>query len=92
MTLNEVDLKLKEINPDFNIVPNPNNELASLHWKEHCVYVSMPKENIPEFRTVAYCDPYGRPHRGLREILEMATGINERLKDPEYVSELLRKD
>jgi predicted RNA-binding protein len=69
-TIQDVELKLKEIDMDFTVEANPSNELASVYWKGVCAYISMPKAGVKDAPDYNYVDSFGRTHRCLTEVLE----------------------
>ena len=86
MTIQELELELKSINPDFSIRINPNaTEIAGLYWKDYCAYIAMPAKEIFRERREDYRDEYGHIHRSADEVILMAQNFLHRIEtEPEF--------
>ena len=82
-TIQEVEAKLKEISPDFTVVPNPNSDLAGIYYQGHFAEIAMSKEKVFETKNPGYLDSYDRPHAGLNDIFSRAQGFYERMQNDE---------
>lgn len=87
-TIQEIESKLKEIHPDFTVVPNPNSDLAGIYYQGHFAEISMPKDKVYHSRNEAHIDQYDRVH-ACYEVLEVkANAFLDRIKDPEYLADI----
>lgn len=82
-TINQVEEKLKEISPDFTVVPNPNSDLAGIYYQGHFAEIAMSKEKVFESKNHGFVDSYDRPHAGLDDILSRAIGFYQRMQNDE---------
>jgi len=82
-TTQEVEAKLKEISPDFTVVPNPNSDLAGIYYQGHFAEISMSKEKVFETKNYGFVDSYDRPHAGLDDVLSRAKGFYDRFQNEE---------
>lgn len=86
LTIPDFQLKLKEIDPDFEIRVNPHSpEIAGVYWKGYCAYIGLPANEIFQERNPSYSDAYGNPHRTSVDVLNMAQAFLRRIEsEPEY--------
>lgn len=90
--IEEVEAKLKELSPDFTVVPNANADLAGVYWKGFYAEIAMPKTVVFETRNEQHQDDYGVVHRSLDQVLAMATRFLERVStDQEYLTDITTK-
>lgn len=82
-TIQEVETKLKEISPDFTVVPNPNSDLAGIYYQGHFAEISMSKEKVFENKNHGYVDAYDRPHAGLDDIMTRVNAFYVRIQNDE---------
>lgn len=91
-TIKEAEAKLKELSPDFTIVPNEKSDLAGVYWKGFYAEIALPKDVIFETRNVQHQDAYGATHRSLDDLIVMATRFLERITtDNEYLTDITTK-
>lgn len=82
-TLPQVEEKLKELSPDFTVVPNPNSDLAGVYWQGSFAEISMSKDKVCELRNDSHVDDYGRAHVGLDTVIAKAKAFLERITTDE---------
>jgi hypothetical protein len=100
MTINELEVRLKQINPDFEIRVNSNSsqdgkppEMAGLYYKGFCCYIGLPAQQIFETRNTSFTDSYGNVHRGADEVIACAENFLDRMeKEPEFRSLIMSND
>lgn len=79
-TLTQVEEKLKEISPDFTVVPNPNSDLAGIYWQGSFAEISMSKDKVYELKNEGHVDDFGRAHAGLDTVIAKAKAFLERIE------------
>lgn len=82
-TLPQVEEKLKELSPDFTVVPNPNSDLAGIYWQGSFAEISMSKDKVYELKNEGHIDDFGRPHAGLDSVMAKAKAFLERIETDE---------
>lgn len=95
MTINELELKLKEI--DENIVINDLSkynvndvcEVAYNHNSKNINICACPANEIKEEVDLAYKDEYGRRHRTVSEVVALSESFINRWKNEAEFKELM---
>lgn len=86
MTIQEVEAKLKEINPDLSVRAHDNSDLAGVYWRDIYANIAMPKEDVRMERSEGYVDAWGTPHRGFRQVVERVEAFLKDMEDPEKLA------
>lgn len=91
MTIKEFEIKMKEIDPKFEIVQHPNNpELAGLYYDRNDAnktgfLVTVPANEIKEEYDGGYTDSTGHPHNWATRTIAIAQDHLRRLvEEPGY--------
>lgn len=90
--INEFQIELQAIDPTFTIVPNENNEMASVLWNGYDAGIAMAKDGVKEERDLNYCDYFDRPHKTRPQVLEQVSQFLENIKRPEAMEILTDTD
>jgi hypothetical protein len=89
ISIQEAEVRLREIHPGFSIVPNEKSDLAGVYYEGIYSEIAMPKDFIYETKNEGHVDSYGIPHRGFDVVQDRAKYFLERIKtDPEYLLDL----
>ena len=99
MKYKEFEKQLKKIDPNLNIRSLEKykvNDVVEVYWKDSNgnseSVCAMPPE-INEKRVEGYTDEFGRTHRCMEEVIAIATGFIERIKnDPEFLEDIMNKE
>lgn len=88
MKTSDFALKIKEIDPDLTIVPNPNREgLSNILYKGRDV-CPVPSDEIKEEDDPSYYytfpNGFSAPHNSVQSAMDKIHGLFEKLKNEDY--------
>lgn len=84
-SINELEAQIKLLDADFTIVPNENNEMAGIYWKDNFTGIALSKEGVKEMEDYNFADINGTPHRTEANILQRVEKFLEDIKEPAYM-------